>query len=85
MKLGFPHCIGAVNGTHIHMLSPRGQAAEFINRKSTYSKLHQGKTDHTGCFIAVEIGYRGITHDFKQSALCQAMDMGVFVSGNPSI
>lgn len=47
--------------------------------------LLQGATDNTGCFIDVELGYRGKNHDtflFKRSALCG--DIGPFVPGNPA-
>lgn len=87
-RLGFPHCIGAVDGTHITIKPPRAYAAEYINKKHYISILLQGTTDHTGRFIAVELGFGGRGHDslvFKQSALCAAMDAGLFVPGNPTI
>ncbi|XP_061444600.1 uncharacterized protein LOC133366007 [Rhineura floridana] len=87
-KMGFPHCIAAVGSCHIPIIAPMGQAADYINHKGFFSIHLQGATDHTGRFIDVEIGWSGKTHDafvFMNSALCKAMDAGVFVPGNPTI
>lgn len=62
-KLRCPQCIGAVDGIHILIKPPRSQAAEHVNRKSTYSILMQGTMDHSGHFINIKIGYSGWNHD----------------------
>ncbi|XP_062978681.1 uncharacterized protein LOC134396200 isoform X2 [Elgaria multicarinata webbii] len=87
-KLGFPHCIGVMDGTLLPIVTPTGQADESANRKKFHSVLLQGTTDHTGRFIDIEVGWSGKPHDvsiFRNSALCQAMDNGTFVPGNPLI
>lgn len=52
---GLPHHICAVDGTYTMIYSLGAHGAEFINRKSTYSVLMQGTTNHMGCFIDVEV------------------------------
>ncbi|XP_048345353.1 putative nuclease HARBI1 [Sphaerodactylus townsendi] len=84
--LGFPHCIGALGETHIPVRAPVRQVEEY--RKQFYSILLQGITDHTGRFISMEVGWSSHNrnaHIFRSSAVCVAMDAGVFVPGNPTI
>lgn len=50
--------------------------------------LLQITTDHTGCFIDVEVRHSGHNHDvnvFKQTTLCAVMNASSFISGNPCI
>lgn len=87
-KLGFSHCIGAVDDAHIQIYSPMGCGSEFINRMCTYSVLIQGTTNNPGWFIDVEISYSRRNHDacvFKLSALCKPMVAGLFVPQNSCI
>ncbi|KAF7237348.1 Protein ANTAGONIST OF LIKE HETEROCHROMATIN PROTEIN 1, partial [Varanus komodoensis] len=87
-ELGFPHCIGVMDGTLLPIVTPTGQAEESASRKKFHSILLQGTTDHTGRFIDIEVGWSGKHHDvsiFRKSALCQGMDNGSFVPGNPVI
>ncbi|XP_054836355.1 uncharacterized protein LOC129330348 [Eublepharis macularius] len=86
--LGFPHCIGAIDGTHIPICAPGGSPEQYGNRKNFSSMLLQGTVDHTGRFLDVEIGWSGKNHDafvFKNSNICAAMDNGSFVPGNPTL
>lgn len=87
-RLGFPHCIGALDGTHIPIIAPLRASDEYFNRKNFHSILLQGTCDDTGCVIDIELGWTGKNHDahvFINSALCKAMDAGVFVPTNPTI
>ncbi|XP_077188605.1 endonuclease 8-like 2 isoform X1 [Paroedura picta] len=86
--LGFPHCIGAIDGMHILIRAPGGRIDEYGNCKKNCSILLQGTVDHSGRFINAEVGWRGQTQDvlvFQDSTLCTAMDAGVFVPGNPTM
>ncbi|XP_054843559.1 uncharacterized protein LOC129335132 [Eublepharis macularius] len=86
--LGFPHCVGAIDGTHIRIGQPRGKPDQYGNRKNYSSILLQGTVNHTGRFVDAEVGWSGKNHDafvFRNSALCAAMDNGAFVPGNPSL
>ncbi|XP_042299777.1 protein ALP1-like [Sceloporus undulatus] len=87
-RLGFPHCIGAIDGTHISVCPPLGRREEYINRKQGFSIVLQATTDHSGRFIDIEVGNCGRSHDshiFTNSAICQVMDEGCFVPGNPTL
>lgn len=86
--LGFLHCIGTLDGTHIPIVAlPRAFDAYF-NRKKFNSIVLQGTCDHFGHFVDIELGWLGKTHDshaILNSALCKAMDVVVFVPSNPTI
>ncbi|XP_054831196.1 uncharacterized protein LOC129342790 [Eublepharis macularius] len=87
-RLGFPHCIGAIDGTHIPICAPGGRPDQYGNRKNYSSILLQGTVDSSGRFIDVEVGWSGKNHDafvFTHSALCIAMDAGSLVPGNPCL
>ncbi|XP_054825978.1 uncharacterized protein LOC129323464 [Eublepharis macularius] len=86
--LGFPHCIGAIDGTHIPICAPGGSLEQYGNRKKFSSILLQGTVDHRGRFIDTEIGWNSKNHDafvFRNSTICAAMDAGTFVPGNPCL
>ena len=71
-KLGFPQCAGAVDGTHIPIMSPEDFPADYYNRKGWHSILMQGMVNHLGQFMDVYIGWPGRVHDarvFANSAL----------------
>ncbi|XP_034934876.1 putative nuclease HARBI1 [Chelonus insularis] len=62
---GFPGVIGAVDGCHIEIKQPAGNANDYYNRKGTHSIILQGTCDHTGKFIDVLIGAPGRAHDAR--------------------
>lgn len=85
-ELGFPNCVGAMDGCHIPIRAPHGKAIEY--KKSFFSVLLQGTVDHTGRFMDVAIGHSGMNdnaHVLRCSPLCDAMDAGRWVPGNPTI
>ncbi|XP_062977814.1 uncharacterized protein LOC134395583 [Elgaria multicarinata webbii] len=88
LAMGMPRCVGVLGGCHIPIHALKGQGLDSTNRISFYSMLLQGTTDHRGRFIDIEIGWTAKNRDafiFHSSALCQAMDAGVFVPGNPTV
>ncbi|XP_054830360.1 uncharacterized protein LOC129326222 [Eublepharis macularius] len=84
-RMGFPHCVGAVDGTHIAICAPGGHPEQYGNRKNYSSILLQGTVDHRGRFVDAEVGWSGKNHDafvFAHSALCSAMDSGALIPNN---
>ena len=62
-KLGFPQCVGVVDGTHIPIVSPVECPADYYNRKGWHSIIMQGTVDHLGHFIDIYVGWPGRVHD----------------------
>ncbi|XP_044597231.1 putative nuclease HARBI1 isoform X2 [Cotesia glomerata] len=69
---GFPGIVGAIDGCHISIRQPPGNANDYYNRKGSHSIILQGTCDHNGKFIDVLIGRPGRAHDspvFRSSPL----------------
>ena len=64
-KLGFPQCVGVVDGTHIPIVSPVECPADYYNRKGWHSIIMQGTVNHLGHFIDVYVGWPGRVHDAR--------------------
>lgn len=72
--LGFPQYVGAIDGSHIPIISPQECPADYYNRKGWHSIVLQGTVDHQGSFIDVYVGWPGRVHDahiFANSSLYQ--------------
>lgn len=86
--LGFPHCVGAMDGCHIYIRAPAEDPEVCINRKHRHTVLLQATVDHTGRFTDAAIGNIGRDHDahfLRSSNIFDAMDAGEWVPGNPTL
>ena len=71
-RYGFPHCIGAVDGTHKKIKRPVDNPTDYVNRKGNFTLNCQGTVRYNYCFIDVLIKRPVSVHDtrmFGNSAL----------------
>ncbi|KAJ7320191.1 hypothetical protein JRQ81_019702 [Phrynocephalus forsythii] len=85
-KLGFPHCLGSVDGTHVAITLPKLQGQAYFNRKLFHSVLLQAACDGDSIFFSMLAGHLGVNHDahvFRSSMLFKKMEEGTHIPGNP--
>lgn len=72
-RWGFPQTAGAIDGTHIPILKPKGNSGpDYYNRKGFYSIVMQAVVDFRGRFMDIYLGWPGKVHDarvFSNSSL----------------
>ena len=76
LAIGFPQCAGAVDGTHIPIISPKEYPADYYNRKGWHSIIMQGLVDHRGHFMNINIGWPGRVHDARVFSNSSIYKMG---------
>ena len=64
-RWGMPMCAGAIDGTHIPILSPQESHADYVKRKNYHSILLQAVVDCHYKFRDVVIGWPGSMHDAR--------------------
>ena len=62
-KRGFPHCGGAIDGTHIPIEAPQESPTDYQNRKGWHSVILQALVDDVGNFLDICVGWPGRVHD----------------------
>ncbi|XP_063802147.1 uncharacterized protein LOC134969901 [Pseudophryne corroboree] len=65
VESGYPQCAGAIDGTHIPIIAPHDNHADYYNRKGWHSIVLQAVVDHKYCFTDVFIGWPGRSHDAR--------------------
>ncbi|GBN66123.1 hypothetical protein AVEN_100518-1 [Araneus ventricosus] len=73
----FPHCIGAVDGKHVRIVSPMESGSMYFNYKDYYSIVLMGIADSKYRFVFVHIGSYGKDCDssvFKQTQLWKSIE-----------
>lgn len=66
---GIPNAVGAIDGSHIPVISPREWPVDYYNRKGFHSILLQGVVDADYKFWHYDIGRPGCMHDYKMFTL----------------
>ncbi|XP_048339150.1 putative nuclease HARBI1 [Sphaerodactylus townsendi] len=85
-NLGFPQCVGAIDGCHIQVQNPLDAPTDYINRKKVAPIVLMAVCDDKGRFFEVDIGHPGRSHDahvFRGCHFTQPMDRGVFFPVTP--
>lgn len=89
---GFPHVIGAIDGTHVRIIAPTDDEPSFVNRKGYHSINVQAVCDHLGKLLSPLQLFSYIDsfndHDLllKMSKECSINKLGTcFRLGYPSI
>ncbi|KAM9343819.1 uncharacterized protein KZ484_016191 [Pholidichthys leucotaenia] len=62
-RWGLPHCVGAIDGSHISIIAPQHDDTEYLNREGWHSIILQGVVDGKGLFWNVFAGLPGSLHD----------------------
>ena len=80
-KQRLPNCIGAIDGSHIYIVSPSNTivAADHRNRNKSFSILLQGVVDSRCYFTSINTGPPGSLHDsahFKSTELYRKVGEG---------
>uniref|UniRef100_A0A8D0GQE7 DDE Tnp4 domain-containing protein n=1 Tax=Sphenodon punctatus TaxID=8508 RepID=A0A8D0GQE7_SPHPU len=61
--LGFPQCMGAINGSHIRIIAPAVNKESYVCRKGYHSIVLQAIVDANGLFTDVFAGFHGGAHN----------------------
>ncbi|XP_008403992.1 putative nuclease HARBI1 [Poecilia reticulata] len=62
---GLPHCVGAIDGSHIPIIAPTTYHSDFFNQKGWHSLILQGVVDGWGLFWNICVGMPGSLHDAR--------------------
>ena len=64
-KSRLPNIVGAIDGTHIKIISPRDSAVDYFSRNQQHDFIIQAVADGKGLFLDFAAGYPGSLHDAR--------------------
>ncbi|XP_023815212.1 putative nuclease HARBI1 [Oryzias latipes] len=79
---GFPNVVGCIDGTHIPIIAPTENEADYVNRKSIHSinvQVNRVTCDAAHIITNVEAKWPGSVHDsriFRESTLSNRLECG---------
>ncbi|XP_034166092.2 putative nuclease HARBI1 [Pangasianodon hypophthalmus] len=76
---GFPNVFGCIDGTHIPIIAPSENEADYVNRRSIHSIYVQIICDAAHIITNVEAKWPGSVHDsrmFRESTLSNKLECG---------
>lgn len=76
-KWGFPMCCGAIDGTHIPIVAPKQNPADYINRKKYHSIVMQAVVDSSYLFRDFVVGWPGSVHDARVLSNSKLYELGL--------
>ncbi|XP_033117047.1 protein ALP1-like [Anneissia japonica] len=83
-KYGFPQCAGAVDGTHIPIIAPKNNPADYHNRKGQHSIILQAVVDDKLRFTDINVGWPGRVHDARWNREINGVLMPIVILGDPA-
>ena len=75
-RWGFPGCFGAIDGTHVPILAPTENHADYVNRKGYHSVVMQAVVDSKYLFRDIVIGWPGSVHDARVLSNSKIFNIG---------
>ena len=87
-NLGFPQTLGAIDGTHIPIISLGENSSDYYNRKGYYSVVLQAIVDCNYKFIDINVGWPRKVHDahvFRNSPLFSLGERGLLPGESKNI
>ena len=61
--MGFPQCVGAIDGIHIHIIATKENFLDYVNCKGHHFIIMQALVDHEYTLMDIYVEWPGSVHD----------------------